>query len=80
MAKVIRKKLTPDDPIFKGGPQVFTPIARAQQRGEQVPPSVPLPLPTLLDQVKGADPIKRGTVEESLEQQLRDDEVPKKRR
>lgn len=35
MAKVISRKLPPDDPIFKGGPTMFTPIPR--------PPESPKP-------------------------------------
>ena len=36
MAKFTRRTLQPDDPIFTGGPQVFTPIARPARQGGTV--------------------------------------------
>ena len=35
MAKVTRIELTPDDPIFRGGPQIFVPVSRPSTKSLQ---------------------------------------------
>jgi hypothetical protein len=74
MVKCVERKLTPDDLIFKGGPQVFTPIARPPQAPPRKTPD------RLLDELKDVGEVKRGTVERSLLERLEREELPKRRR
>lgn len=54
MAKSTRIKLTPDDPIFSSGPQVFVPISRPSTND-----SKPEQEPSINPMAKGAEALER---------------------
>ena len=67
MVKSVRRVLKSDDSIFRGGVQVFRPLPPSAAKASR-----------LLDSLKQVGDVKRGTVEESLYEQLERGELPKR--
>ena len=62
--KIAERILTPDDPIFTSGPQVFTPIARPRPAGGRPAEVPPKPAPVLPQQRSAKPMAKRERVRE----------------